>query len=378
VSQKKIRNRLLDTMKSILLVIIFLFAFGNSEAQSLRADLNLSAHPSMRLSDWSSRRETAMLLIYNSSDKSIDVKIDAKLTLNSGLIAMTKTGSMPVLTIPPGGPAIFYAADIFPDNAVTFYGDMRQSTMRTGVLPEGNYDLCISLLSYETLKPLSSQTCRSFSLQKLILPVLVQPEDNKKIVSGTQTTSLFVWTPMLPVTATPANYRVRVVEVLPGQSAQQAFTVNNPLFERSTLGITQLLWPPEVPLPDAGTKLAWGVQPEDELGNPLIMPERFTNAFNLIVLPTREQCQKILEKIKKLRSEGLHVEEEYWAADGKMQRASQLLEEAEERADALEIQNKKKEMQTAEKKLDKLKTSFDLVRTKYDSSINEYENCLGK
>jgi hypothetical protein len=365
-------------MKNIFITLAALlvcFAASDVRAQSVHADLTISPHPSTRLSDWSSRRETAMLIITNSSDKSADVKIDAKLSLNSSLIAATKPSFMPVLTIPAGGQMIYYAADLFPENAVTFYGDLRMSTMRTGVLPEGNYELCITLLSYQTLQPVSTPTCRTFNLQKNILPVLLQPEDNKKIVSGTQATTLFVWTPMLPVSASLVNYRLRVVQVLPGQSAQQAFMTNNPLFERVTSGVTQLLWPPEIPLPDAGALLAWAVQPEDDQGTPLILPERFTNAFTLNVLPTRDECQKILEKIKRLRTDGLVVEEEYWAADGTFQRTSQLLEEAEERADALDIQKTKKQMQTAEKKLTKVKSAFDSARAKYDSAITEYENC---
>jgi hypothetical protein len=362
-------------MKSILAaIIIFLIASTEADAQSIRADLNMSANPSMHLSDWSSRRETATLMIYNSSDKPVEVKIDAKLSLGGAVIAITKPGSMPTLTVPPGGPATYYAGDLFPENAVSFFGDLHQNTMRTGILPEGNYDLCIVLTNVQN-QPLTNPICRSFNLQKNILPVLLQPENDKKIISGTQGATLFVWTPILPISTTPVNYRLRVVEMLPSQTAQQAFITNKPLFEKVTNGMTQLLWPQEIPLPDAGIKLAWGVQPEDELGNPLVQPERFTNAFDLVVLPTREQCETILAKVKKIRSTAIKIEEEYWAADWKMQRTSQLLEEAEERADALDIQTKRKAQEEAQKKLEKIKTAFDKSREKYDAAIIEYEDC---
>src|SRR5262249_21872520 len=162
------------------------------------------------------------------------------------VIAITKPALMRVLSIPPGGPATYYAADLFPETAVTFFGDMNQSTMRTGVLPEGNYELCIVLTNVQN-QPLAMPICRSFNLEKNVLPVLLQPENDKKIISGTQTTTLFVWTPMLPVTSTPVNYRFRLVEMLPNQTAQQAFMVNTPLIERVMTGSTQFLWPPEIP-----------------------------------------------------------------------------------------------------------------------------------
>src|SRR5207237_1318150 len=122
---------------------------------------------------------------------------------------------------------------------------------------------------------------------------------------------------------------------------------------------TQYLWPQEIPAPPAGARLVWGIQPEDDQGNPLVLPERFTNPFTLIILSTREECDKLLEKIKRLRNDGLKVKEEYWQADEKFQRTSQFTEEAEERADALEIEKWRSQMRSAEKKLDKIKLAFD-------------------
>ena len=357
-------------------VLLFIFAGGGtSSAQTLRAELSISPHPSQRISDWQSRRETATLLIFNTSDKNIDVKIDARLSLNGSLIAQTKIAQMPVLSIPPGGPAIYYAGDLFPENAISFTGDQKQTTARTGMLPEGNYELCITLVSVQNFQPLAQASCRTFSLQKNILPVLLAPEDNNKVISGMEKTTLFVWTPLLPVSSTPVTYRLRVVEVLTGQNAQQAFLNNIPLFERTVINATQYLWPQEIPAPPTGAMLAWGIQPEDDQGNPLVLPERFTNPFTLIILPTREECDKLLGKIKKLHENGLKVEEEYWQADAKFQRTSQLTEEAEERADALEIEKWKSQMKSAEKKLEKIKTTFDAAREKYDVAITEYENC---
>jgi hypothetical protein len=356
-----------------LFVLISLVVASIADAQSLRADLNISPHPSMRLSDWSSLRETVTLTIFNTSDKNASIRIDAKLSLNGSLIAQTKVGQMPVLIIPAGGSSVYFASDLFPENAVSFLGDLKQSTMRSGILPEGNYELCITLIGALNMQPLNSTACRTFSLQKNIMPVLLQPEDNKKIISGTENTTLFVWTPMIPAQSS-VNYRLRIVEVLAGQSAQQAFAVNNPLFERTTMSTT-FLWPQEIPLPQTGSRLAWGIQPEDDQSNPLILPERFTNVFNLIALPTRDECQKILEKIKKLRNDGLRVEEEYWQADAKFQRTSEFFEAAQERADALDIEKWKHEMQIAERNVNRLKAAFDVARAKYDTAITEYENC---
>jgi len=373
-----INNMKYIPLRFTILFFIFFCVNAKSNAQSLRAELNISPRPSTRLADWTSRRETVSLLVYSTSDKIVSVKIDAKLSLNGNLIASTKLGSMPVLTIPVGGPTIFYAADIFPENAVSFFGDMKQTTMRSGILPEGNYELCITLVNVQTTQPVSQPVCRTFFLTKYILPTLLQPEDNKKLPSGIEKTTLFVWTPIIPNPPMPVTYRLRMVEVLPGQSAQQAFTVNQPLFERTTVGSTQLLWPQEIPLPDAGVNLAWGIQPEDDQGNPIILPERFTNAFTLIVLPSKEGCGKLLQNIKKLREHGLEIEEQYWTTYEHFARVTQLLEEAEERADVLDIEKQKKEQKNSDAKLEKIKIVFNAARAKYDTAVGEYETCIGK
>ena len=100
-------------MKSFIAILLFfLFIAGKVDAQSVRAELNISPRPSMRLSDWSSR-ETAMLVIYNSTDKNIDIKIDARLSLGGAVLIITKPALMQVLSIPPGDqrhftPPIFF------------------------------------------------------------------------------------------------------------------------------------------------------------------------------------------------------------------------------------------------------------------------------
>ncbi len=183
---------------------------------------------------------------------------------------------------------------------------------------------------------------------------------------------------MIPVPSSPITYRVRVIEVLQGQSAQQAFYVNTPLFEKTTVNATQLLWPQEIPLPDVGANLAWGVQPEDDQGNPYVLPERFTNAFTLIVLPSKEECIKLFENIKKLRDEGLQIEEQYWTAYDHYARVTEVLEEAEERADVLIIEKTMKDQKQSDAKLGKMKASFDITRAKYDAAIMKYEECVGR
>ena len=347
-------------------------------AQTLRAELNISPRPSTRLADWTSNRETATLVLNNSSEKPIDLRIDAKLSLNGSVIAQTRLGTMPILTIPPGAPSSFGAVDMFPENSVSFFGDLKTSTMRSGILPEGSYEICITLINATIPQPIQAPLCRSFFLAKFILPTLLQPENDRKIASGTEKTILFVWSPMMPIPPLPIMYRVRVSEVLSGQSALQAFNVNTPLFERTTTGTTALLWPQEISLPRAGDLLTWSVQPEDEHGMPIITPERFATPYSLIVLPSSEHCSELLQKLKNIRKDAMKIEEEYWVAFEWYARVTEFLEKAEEQADVVEIEKDRAAKQKAELRIEKIKVTYDATRSKYDSVIVKYEACIGK
>ena len=347
-------------------------AFAQEEIQ---VRFIMSPRPSTKISDWRSNRETAQLLLTNTTSKPIDVRIDARLSLNGTLVANTKFELMPLITLPPNQPMQFYAYDIFPENAINFLGEVKQSTVRTGILPEGNYEICIQTLGALTRQGNSNTDCKQFFLTKYELPRLVIPEDNTVLVAGFEKQTNFSWLPVIPAPPMPVSYRLRVVPVLQGQTPQQAFASNIPLFERKTIGSTQQLWPNEVIVPAAGSLYAWSVQAEDMEGNPIIVPERYPQPFSLKILPTKVGCASLLNKLSKERQNTLEIEERYWKSYDAFERTKQQLEESEDRADAYMMQKIRKKLTSVQKQFAAIKEQYELSYAKYDKALKAYLSC---
>lgn len=345
--------------------------------ESLQVTLLMSPRPSTKLSEWRSNRETVRLTILNITGKTVEAKVDARISLAGTLAAWTKIEAMPLVTLPPGQ-TILFAGDIIPENAVNFTGEIKQSSVRAGILPEGNYEICVKLVQPPTKEVLSNSDCRSFYLTQYQLPNLILPENGKAFANGNEKLTLFTWTPVIPAPQTPVNYRLRVVELLPGQNPKQAFSTNLPLFERKTLGQTTFMWPQEVPVPSTGGTFAWSVQPEDNDGNPMVSPEGFTPPFTFSILPQRDDCTALAEKVGTEKETAQRLEEDYWSAYNRYERLSKELDDAEDRADVYIIERVKTEVGDAKADLTMKKNNYESAYTRYDNALAAYNNCAKK
>jgi hypothetical protein len=250
-----------------LILLAVLLLTGSASAQELRLTLTMSPKPSPYISEWQSRKETATLTVINPTGKSVDAKLRAKVTLDDAMRAETKNEAMPIIAIPPG--ISTYAADqLFPGDAVRFAGGIDKTATKTGMLPAGVYQLCVDLIGPVDSKPLSTPACRQFSITSYQLPVLQLPENGKTLAATEKPT--FRWTPVVPQPQGGVRYMLRLFEVLPGQSPASQLQNGIPLFEREVLALTQLIWPPELVLPEKSATYAWSVQTVDPIsGNPI-------------------------------------------------------------------------------------------------------------
>jgi len=248
-------------------VVAFLvIASSAASAQQLRVSLNMSPRPSPYLAEWQTRRETAILTVTNTGNSSVEAKLRAKVSLDGNLRAETKTPSMPVIDLPPGV-STFHPDQIIPYDAVRFTGGVEQTAVRTGMLPAGNYELCVELLPPDDGRPLTQPVCRQFTLTSYQLPTLLQPENGASIAATPKPT--FRWTPVSPTPQGGAKYMLKVFELLAGQTASSLLSAGVPLYEREIAAQTQLIWPAEFVLPDGEKQYAWSVQTLDQSGNPL-------------------------------------------------------------------------------------------------------------
>jgi colicin import membrane protein len=254
----------------VAILIIAVSSYG----QNLSIGVTMSPNPSPYLSDWQTRRETVVLQISNMSTQPVTTIISARILRDGELAANTKPESMKPITIAPGA-STMTAESILPSDAIKFYGDIDKSAARTGQLPGGSYQLCISLIS-PSGGTLSAEKCAFFTIRTYQAPSLLSPAEGE--VVGAKPV-MFRWTPVSPTPSFPISYRLRIVPVYPKQNKLNALEVNPPIYDRTVVGLTQQLVDVNAPIVDqnqgvltdlyADNSGMWTVTAYDEKGMPI-------------------------------------------------------------------------------------------------------------
>ncbi len=260
---------------TMILCAVLLLGVVDSIGQ-LRVSLNLSSRPDPYLSNWAQRKEIVLVNVTNTSSNVIDVKFDCTVNKNGALIANTKRESMQVLTVQPGA-TMYYGEDLVPLAAVKINSNAEQTAVKTGMLPAGTYEFCVSLIDPATGAALTQPVCKTFTIQSYQAPVLLLPADGDVIQKGQR--PLFRWTPLSPKPSFPVRYRLQVFEVMAGQTPITAFRVNQPILDIQDIQSTQLLWPADVELPSTRLKHIWTVRAIDDQGIGIGEPNGYATPF---------------------------------------------------------------------------------------------------
>lgn len=276
-------------MKQKLLVMALILAcFGAPESvsgQPLTVALNVTSQPNPYISEWASRRETAILTITNPSSTSLDVRIMVRILVGSELRAETRFEELPTISVPARSTRRYYSDEIVPFGAMRFFGGVEGTTLRTGQLPAGSYTFCVKLLDPISRTDVSAEVCRPFIIQDYQRPSLLQPGNGTAVTPESRPT--FRWTPVSPAYPTRVTYRFLLFEVLAGQDPIQAFRGNQPVAERLVAGSTQLIWLPDLLRPDAGKTYVWTVQSLDANGTPIGDQEGYADPFTFTTAATK-------------------------------------------------------------------------------------------
>ncbi|QIX62275.1 hypothetical protein HER32_14240 [Hymenobacter sp. BT18] len=161
---------------------------------------------------------------------------------------------------------------LFDENQLTYSGITLPQMVRGNGLPEGTYTICVRALDYSTLRPLSAENplgcSKSFLLRSLEPPQLVRPTPDEVVKTRSPQNILFTWTRPAGAAAT-TEYEVRIVELSDNRrNPNDAFLAGTtpPLFERTVLGVTTLLYGPGEPALIPGRRYAYAVTARDPQG----------------------------------------------------------------------------------------------------------------
>jgi len=133
--------------------------------------------------------------------------------------------------------------------------EIREAVIRTGAIPEANYEYYVDIYGINLPPiPIGGAT-GSIVVQRPTPPRLVSPQDEDSIGRGAL---IFNWLP-------PGNYcgsvsyKLKIVEVMQGQIAEEALRSNRAWFEKSNIWTLSFRYPVSARRLEPGKRYAWQI-----------------------------------------------------------------------------------------------------------------------
>lgn len=253
--------------KLIVIVLLFFMPVQYTSAQ-LTTTLVMSSTPPARITNWQFDNTILTYIISSQQDKTFAI-IKTELKLSDGTLIATMDLTKASLLSVSEGNSVYHAKDVLPLSIMQFNGRYKTIIDRTGLLPSGNYQLSVQIVSPQGYAPLAPQQVKNFFIPVLQLPVLAKPYNNQHLnVKEAQTAIVFRWSPLMPKTAEVTNYRIQAFEVYSYQQDVQAMRSNAPLLDVVVKMQTQYIWRPQISfIDDSVKKFIWTIQSLDAAGN---------------------------------------------------------------------------------------------------------------
>ncbi|MEO0079744.1 MAG: C25 family cysteine peptidase [candidate division WOR-3 bacterium] len=179
--------------------------------------------------------------------------------------------------LPPGSRRLQGRKDVDPLWGIWYAKGYEEFALRTGGLPEGRYTFIV------LLEPNLGGDTAEFEVRKLGPPRLIAPLDGAKLPKG-EKLPMFNWTP--PSSPPPGiKYQLRIVEILPGQTPEEAMKGNPAWHEGKNLTSVNLRYPQSAKSLESGKRFAWQVRALDRSGRPLGESQIWTFSFEEISRP---------------------------------------------------------------------------------------------
>jgi len=187
--------------------------------------------------------------ITNSEHQAVTVYLHGEVRRNGKLIGK---GNSNKIEIPPGGKRIT-RSDITRIEKEWWDKEFEKLLLRLPTLPAGDYEACIFVYKAKG-KKLLTKCCSVFKSQYVIPPKLISPENGDIVKDDFP---IFRWTPVYP--RDRATYKLKIVEVYPGQYKFDAMERNEAWFEKDGIVGTSLKYPISAKSFEKNKKYAWQV-----------------------------------------------------------------------------------------------------------------------
>ncbi|WEK33424.1 MAG: carboxypeptidase-like regulatory domain-containing protein [Candidatus Pseudobacter hemicellulosilyticus] len=238
-------------LQRLLLLLCLLAGLQAARAQ-VNVTLTLRPPYSAYIKDYYHLENKAVIVLTNTTRQLLEVKLGGSLTNESrGVYIRTTPQSRPPMPITLGaGATVVLSANadlmrfLDQNNISTNANDATLTNiLRSGKLPEGNYQLCIQAYDYLSGRQLSptGTGCASFDISQADPPMITFPQ-NDHTYPAEQKNLNFSWTPpMGNLSGALIEYDQVVVRVQPGQNPNDAiaaardFNAGNPQLSKKNM-----------------------------------------------------------------------------------------------------------------------------------------------
>lgn len=242
----------------ILIILFFnIFSQSNSFSQLVFFNLNQPKPGGLNIADlWSftlTNNTNRNLVVYLEGQAT---EVDKNLLIASGKtvsfsLNARETKHMKVSDLPRTPEVTYHAKD----------PKYKESLIRTGKFPPGVYEICAQVISADTIQELGNSCLPPQIVQETGIFSLSSPEDKGEIES--EKLLIFNWTPLQKA----KNYSLKIVEILSGQSPEDAIKKNRIFFVKDAIRTTSFKYPVTEQKFDSSKKYAWQVMAKGDVGN---------------------------------------------------------------------------------------------------------------
>ena len=269
---------------SLIIILFSTFSYG----QTVIVKLSPAPQGKLGVADlWN-------VSLTNASNETYEIYLYGTLTEKSeGLIATATTSSFDLKK----GTRKIKASDFPATPDVTYPGGnpkYKKALVMTGSLPPGEYEYCV----YAKLKK-NNQDMGSDCLEQIIPDMeminLISPADNEELDSKIPV--VFTWMSSKPKPA--AKYTLKIVEILSGQTPENAMKQNNAFFIKDNITATTFFYPPTAAKFTEGKKYAIRVISGEIFSDIINIKIKQTNEIDSSLCTSSKLCPEIMAQVWK-------------------------------------------------------------------------------
>ncbi|MCF6271135.1 MAG: hypothetical protein L3J41_15590 [Melioribacteraceae bacterium] len=246
-------------LKLYFIISIIITSFTSAQDVAWSSMLSVTPIPSPYISDWERNPAIGSFTVSYMGTSAKEYLLEYEITSSSvGTIVDGVSSKFKFLS---ANSRVFTLLDVLVWGNASVNQEVVSFVMQTGMLPEGDYVLCIKVIDIN--KNLLTEACSNFDVVLPGPPQLIIPED-EAVVDINQPN--FIWNPVnVPPPMQPV-YHLRLVELIKGQTKYRAIEANYPHQEAEIIMSNSYLYPIDALPLEKGKTYVWQITAKDEDG----------------------------------------------------------------------------------------------------------------